>query len=135
MHTNWFVLALTISVAACGGSNSVGTSSANGSSSLAGAWSGTWKSDSGVGGTVSMSITQDGDSLSGTASMTNSTCLENAKLSGTVNGDDVMIDVTSGDTHATVHLTVTATNQIDGTYDAVSVGICSGDTGIVDATR
>ena len=82
-----------------------------------------------------MSIMQNGSALSGTASMTSSTCLEAAKLDGTVNGDDVLIDVTSGDTKATVHLTVTAPGQIDGTYDAISAGICSGDTGIVDATR
>ena len=67
--------------------------------------------------------------------MTSSTCLENAKLDGTISVDDVMSDVTSGDTKATVHMTVTAPGQIDGTYDAVSAGICSGDTGIVDVTR
>jgi hypothetical protein len=93
------------------------------------------KSNQGVGGAVTFAIAQDGNALSGTASMTNSTCLENAKLTGTVNGDDVLIDVTSGDTHATVHLTITGPDQIDGTYDAVSAGLCSGDTGIVDATR
>jgi hypothetical protein len=67
--------------------------------------------------------------------MTNSTCLEAAKLDGTVSGDDVLINVTSGDTKASVHFTVTTPDQIDGTYDAISAGICSGDTGIVDATR
>ncbi len=82
-----------------------------------------------------MTIAQAGDTLSGTATMTNSTCLEAAKLDGTVNGDDVLINVTSGDTKASVHLTVTTPDQIDGTYDAISAGICSGDTGIVDATR
>ena len=133
MKTKWF--GLLILVAACGGSTNGGTSSSSGSSSLAGTWSGTWKSNSGQGGTASMTITQTGNALSGTASMTNSTCLENAKLDGTVNGDDVLINVTSGDTKASVHMTVTAPGQIDGTYDAVSAGICSGDTGIVDATR
>ncbi len=128
-------IASLIVVAACGGNGNVGTTSSSGSSALAGAWSGTWKSDSGVGGAVTFAIAQDGSDLSGTASLTNSTCLENAKLTGTVDGDDVRIDVTSGDTHATVHLTITGPDQIDGTYDAVAVGICSGDTGIVDATR
>ncbi|MEO7112565.1 MAG: hypothetical protein ABI183_19120 [Polyangiaceae bacterium] len=135
MKAIWIAAPLLILVAACGGSTNSGTTSSSGSSSLAGAWSGTWKSNSGAGGTVSMSITQTGNALSGTASMTSSTCLENAKVDGTINGDDVLINVTSGDTKASVHLTVTAPDQIDGTYDAVSAGICSGDTGIVDATR
>jgi hypothetical protein len=134
MKTKCFAV-FFLMMAACGGSSTSGTSSSNESSSLAGTWGGTWKSNSGVGGTVSMTITQNGNALSGTASMTNSTCLENAKLDGTISGDDVMIDVTSGDTKASVHLTVTAPGQIDGTYDAVSAGICSGDTGIVDITR
>jgi hypothetical protein len=133
MKTKW--LGLLILVAACGGSTNGGTTSSSESSSLAGAWSGTWKSNQGVGGTITFAITQNGTALSGTASMTNSTCLENAKLDGTVNGDDVLINVTSGDTKASVHMTVTAPGQIDGTYDAISAGICSGDTGIVDATR
>jgi hypothetical protein len=133
MKTMWF--GVLILVAACGGSTNGGTSSSSESSSLAGGWTGTWKSNSGVGGTVTFAITQTGNTLAGTASMTNSACLENAKLDGSVNGDDVMINVTSGDTRATVHLTVTAPGQIDGTYDAISAGLCSGDTGIVDATR
>jgi hypothetical protein len=135
MKSKWLSLVLLISVAACGGSSNVGTSSSSESSSLAGTWSGTWQSNRGQGGTISMTIAQNGNALSGTASMTNSTCLEAAALDGTVNGDDVLIDVTSGDTKASVHLTVTAPGQIDGTYDAISAGLCTGDTGIVDVTR
>lgn len=131
----WWI-SMTMAMTACGGSGSGnGGSSASGSSSLSGSWSGSWRSNSGVGGGLTFAITQDGSSLSGTASMTNSTCLENAKIGGSVSGDDVEIDVTSGDTKATVHLTITAPGQLDGTYDAISAGICSGDHGIVDATR
>lgn len=133
MKTKW--LGLLILVAACGGSTNGGTTSSSESSSLEGAWTGTWKSNQGVGGAVTMSITQNGNALSGTASMTNSTCLENAKLDGTINGDDVLINVTSGDTRASVHLTVMSPGHVDGTYDAVSAGLCSGDTGIVDITQ
>lgn len=129
------VMSILSATACSGGGTSNGGSTGSASSSLAGSWTGSWKSNSGVGGTVTMQITQTGSTLSGTGSLTNSTCLENAKLDGTVNGDDVLIDVTSGDTKASAHFTMTAPGQLDGTYDAISAGICSGDHGIVDITQ
>ncbi|MGH7284185.1 MAG: hypothetical protein ACRELY_21880 [Polyangiaceae bacterium] len=125
-----------LSATACGGGGtSNGGSTGSESSSLAGSWTGSWRSNSGVGGGVTFAITQDGNNLTGTASMTGSVCLENAKITGLVDGDDVHIDVTAGDTKASTHLTITGNNQIDGTYDALSAGICSGDTGTITANR
>ena len=133
--TGRFVWLLSMTMmTACGGSASGnGGSSASGSSSLSGSWIGSWRSNSGVGGGVTFEITQDGNDVTGTASMTGSVCLESAKITGLVDGDDVHIDVTAGDTKASTHLTITGANQIDGTYDALSAGICSGDTGTITA--
>ena len=135
--TGRFVWTMSLmTMIACGGSSSAnGGSSASGSSSLSGSWTGSWRSNSGVGGGVTFAITQNGNDISGTAQMTGSVCLENAKVTGIADGDDVHIDVTAGDTKASAHLTITGANQIDGTYDALSAGVCSGDTGTISASR
>ncbi|HEX7664593.1 MAG TPA: hypothetical protein VF407_08785 [Polyangiaceae bacterium] len=132
-----FVLAMSMLTAtACSGNDSSnGAGTASESSSLAGSWTGTWRSDSGVGGAVVFDLAQNGNTLSGTAKMTGSVCLESAKIDGIVDGDDVEIDVTAGDSKASVHLTQTTSNDLAGTYAALAVGICSGDTGSVNASR
>lgn len=135
----WTAMTLMMGLAACSGGNGASSkgngASVSGASSLAGSWSGEWRSNSGAGGGMTLTLAQDGSSISGTVSMTDSLCLENAKVTGTVNGDDVEVDVVAGDNHATARLTVTGANQLDGTYAALHAGVCTGDTGMLSASR
>ncbi|MEO8877124.1 MAG: hypothetical protein ABI461_16140 [Polyangiaceae bacterium] len=132
------MFAIMMASAACGGSGNGGTSggtSSGGSSSLAGSWDGKWQSANGMGGAATLSLAQNGTQLSGTTTLSDSVCFVGAKVTGTVEGDDVHLDITAGDAHATAHLTVISDTEVDGTYDAVSAGVCTGDTGTLTATR
>jgi hypothetical protein len=58
----------------------------------------------------------------------------NVDVSGSVAGDELSGAMTAGGTSITFDTTV-AGSQMSGTYDAVSAGACTGDTGTFVATR
>ena len=118
---------------ACGGNSSTPPGPSNGVD-VSGAWTATWTSVSGQVGHGSMQLVQDGSSVSGTTLVQNSPCLANGDVSGSVAGDQLSGAMTAGGTSITFDSTIDG-SQMSGTYDAVSAGACTGDTGTFVATR
>jgi hypothetical protein len=114
----------------CGGS----TSNSAGTSAVTGTWTGQWLSHDGIGGAATMQLTPGGDGLTGSISFTNSPCFSSGAVSATLDGEDVVATITAGAIDVTITATITGT-QMSGTYDAVSAGACTGDTGTFSATR
>lgn len=81
-----------------------------------------------------MQLAQSGSSVSGTTLVQNSPCLSNGDVSGSVSGDELSGAMTAGGISITFDTTVQGA-QMSGTYDAVSAGACTGDTGTFTATR
>ncbi|HEX8791768.1 MAG TPA: hypothetical protein VF765_12520 [Polyangiaceae bacterium] len=120
-------------LAACGGNSSTPPGPSSGVD-VSGTWTTTWTSVSGQVGHGSMQLAQDGSSVSGTTLVENSPCLANGDVSGSVAGDQLSGAMTAGAIQITFDSTVQGT-QMSGTYDAVSAGACTGDTGTFVATR
>jgi hypothetical protein len=120
---------------ACGGSSSTNTSSGNpGGLDLSGTWSATWTSRDGQIGQGTMQLTQTATGISGTVLVSGSPCFANGDVSGSLAGDELTGSMTAGGASVTFDTTVDG-SQMSGTYDAVSAGACTGDTGTLIATR
>jgi hypothetical protein len=129
------LLSLIFSAAiGCGGTSEDLPGTASNSSAVVGTWTGTWLSRSGVGGAGVLDLTQSGDSVTGTVSFTNSPCFSSGSISGSLVADTFTAAVTAGAIDVTVTGTLTG-NQMSGTYDAISAGACTGDTGTLTLSR
>jgi hypothetical protein len=62
-----------------------------------------------------------------------SPCVSNGDVSATLNGSTFTATVTAGGIEITFSGALTG-NQINGTYDVVSAGACTGDTGTFSAS-
>jgi len=101
--------------------------------SVTGSWSGTWRSQNGVdAGTMSFLLNQNGTALEGEFAVGGSPCWSGGTVSGNVCGDTISGSLSAGGIRVDVAATVTGT-QMNGTYNAVSAGACSGDTGTFSA--
>jgi hypothetical protein len=114
---------------ACGGSEGSPATSA-----AAGTWTGQWLSHDGIGGSATMTLSPSSDGLSGSISFTNSPCFASGAVNATLSGDSVSATVTAGAIEVNIDATLTGT-EMSGTYDAVSAGACTGDTGTFSAKR
>jgi hypothetical protein len=116
----------------CGGSpsnsNGVATSAATGT------WTGQWLSHDGIGGSATLQLAPGSDGLTGSISFTNSPCFSSGAVSATLDGENVVATITAGSINVTIDATITG-SQMSGTYDAVSAGACTGDTGTFSASR
>jgi hypothetical protein len=90
---------------------------------LSGNWIGTW-SGGGANGTVTESLTQSGDTVTGTAAFTGSPCWNAAQLSLVVAGDDLSGSGWAGMIGGQISATWT-TDHIDGTFELLSLA-CTG---------
>jgi len=79
-------------------------------------------------------MTQAGGAIGGTVHAVGA-CIGGGKIEGTMSGDRIDAKVVAGDAVATLHLTVTDGDHVDGTYVMPAVGACVGDTGSVSMTR
>jgi hypothetical protein len=116
---------------ACGGGAG---GSGPAASKVDGTWTGTWLSVRGVGGAATMHITETGGSLSGTVTFTNSPCFASGSIDATLDAESFSATVTAGAIDVTLQGTLTD-DAMSGTYDAVSAGACTGDTGTFTARR
>ncbi len=120
---------------ACGGSSSNITSSGNPDGlDLSGTWNATWTSRDGQIGQGTMQLTQTATGITGTVLVSGSPCFVNGDVSGSLAGDELTGSMTAGGASVTFDTTVDG-SQMSGTYDAVSAGACTGDTGTLIATR
>lgn len=103
--------------------------------SLAGTWSGTWRSAHiDQGGNVSATFTHVGNTLSGSVALAGSPCLATGTLSGTVDGQGVSFGAIGSDDEVEFAGRLTGENTLAGTY-SVSAGMCEGDNGEFTVTR
>ena len=135
--TSLFTLVLVSTIGlACGGTsgNSSGGGGQGTPSAGAQTWTGTWLSQTGVGGDETLDITLSGTTVFRTVSFTNSPCFSSGDISGTLVNGALSATVTAGAIKVTIDATMTG-DQLSGTYDSVSAGACTGDTGTVSATK
>jgi hypothetical protein len=121
-------------VCACGGTSTVLPGAATSSVDVDGTWNATWTSRSGQIGHGTMQLTQSGTTVTGSITVEGSPCVVNADVNGSLDGDALSGTMTFGGGHASFDTTVAAT-AMSGTYDAVSAGACTGDTGTLSASR
>jgi hypothetical protein len=118
-----------------GGGGGGGGSKSPSNANLNGNWRGPWTDAAGT-GEVRFSLTQTGDALSGTFSLTGNDCLTAGSVSGNISVNSVNLSIQSG----------AETVSLDGAYDnsaktltgrwnftASSLG-CTGNTGDYSAT-
>ena len=117
---------------ACGAAN--GDSKGGDPSGATRTWTGSWLSQTGVGGDETFDISVDGTTVTGTVSFTNSPCFSSGDVSGTLVDGVLSASVTAGAIDVTIDATMTG-DQLSGTYDTISAGACTGDTGTVSATE
>jgi hypothetical protein len=133
MQTYLLSLIFTAAVA-CGGTSDYVPTTATESSAAVGTWTGTWLSHTGVGGDGMLDLTASGGTLMGTVSFTNSPCFSTGSITGTLVQNTFTATVTAGAIDVSVAGTLVG-NQMSGTYDAISAGACTGDTGTLTLTR
>ena len=126
---------VAVSVTTCGGGGGGGGGTSETQNvDVTGTWSGSWvSSGGGYSGNVTITLVQNGTSLSGTASVTGSPCLTSGSVSGTVSGNKVAYGVVSG--QSTIEFNTTyASDTISGTY-SITAGNCAGEAGTCSITR
>ncbi len=97
-------------------------------------WTGSWFSRNGVnGGSATLNATQSGASVTGSVSFSGSPCFASGAFSGSVSGNTVRGSITAGGIRVDVALTITG-NSASGTYNSVSAGNCTGDSGTISLT-
>ncbi len=93
------------------------TSDGGSTSALDGKWNGTWTANSNAGsGAFAVTFKQSGSSLNGTLSISVA-CLDDAKVTGTVNGSSIDFGSVKGDCQVDYKGTVSG-DQMSGTYSA-----------------
>ncbi len=95
---------------------------------LSGHWSGAWTSQTAASGSLDTQLDVHGSDVSGTMTFAGSPCFDAAQLAGVLANKQVSGSATAG----AMHVDVTASwveDHLEGTYDAVSAGACTGDGG------
>jgi len=72
--------------------------------------------------------------VTGQISFTNSPCFSGGDLSGQVSGNRLTGSLTAGSIRVDFDGTVTG-DQLNGTYDTINAGACTGDTGTFSVSR
>lgn len=132
----FFIATLFAFVAGCSGSSDgavTTTSSASPAADLTGAWIGRATS-SGVTINVSADLVQTGSSLSGSVRAPGA-CIGGGKIEGSIAGDSLSATVTSGDVIVMLNMTVSSSEQLDGTFDVPPSGVCPAQRGSISLTR
>jgi hypothetical protein len=101
---------------------------------VAGDWQGSWNSNSGVSGTLTLHLVDNSGSVSGTMNVLGSPCGNQVTVTGSVSGYNVVIS-TMGDDAMRFTATVQQNNSgaMSGSY-SISAGDCQGDTGTFNIT-
>ena len=103
-------------------------------SGISGDWTGTWTSRTGVSGQITAAFSQRDSQIGGTISFTGSPCFDAAQVMEVMAGNSISGTATAGGIQVTLSATWTEPD-INGSYDAVSAGACSGDTGTFSLAR
>ena len=126
-----------LALAGGGGGGGGGGGTEQPPANLTGDWRGPWTDSGGATGEATLSLTQTGNTVSGTVSVTSDDCLTTGNVSGTVTRNSANLSIQSG--AETVSLNGTyddAAKTLTGrwNYTASSSVDCAGDTGDFLAT-
>jgi hypothetical protein len=116
-----------------GGSETCAPASVN----LTGYWEGSWSSSLDVGdGTISFpSLVQSGSVVEGRVSFDGSPCFSGGTISGSICGDKFVGVLFADGIDVKLSATVTGARMRGGSYNMISAGACTGDTGTFSAAR
>lgn len=118
----------------CNGSGGGSPASPSEPANIAGSYSGHYQSTNLTQtGDISMSITQDGSSFSGTYSISNSFCVMSGNMSGTISANS--IKWSSSDTGQFRGTATVNGDTISGNYDKDGTSICYADWGTFSITK
>lgn len=117
-----------------GSSTSTSTSSTEVDVDMTGHWNGSLTSSVGLGASFTADLTQSGASVTGSVRMTGG-CVGGGKITGTVSGDRFDGGFVAGDVTATLTLTESSPNQLDGTFSMPAAGACEAQQGSVSLVR
>jgi hypothetical protein len=117
---------------ACGGSNS--TTGPAPAIDVSGTWNATWTSGPGEIFQGTLTLSQTGARVTGSAVASGSPCGQNGDINASINGDELTGTMAAGAASVTFDTTV-GVSMMSGTFDVVSAGACTGDTGTITATR
>ena len=95
---------------------------------LSGSWSGTWSQSGVVQGAVSTTFVQAGNALSGNVMITNSPCVTDGTITGTVTQSGASFGAVVGPDEITFTATTVSESEMSGTWE-VGAGACSGGEG------
>jgi hypothetical protein len=102
-----------------------------------GDWSGTWRVPlSGWDGTITMSLTQDGDAVSGTFDLGGTTCVGSGDVEGSVDNRQVDLELANG-LGGRINIDArlnAASDGLDGDFH-VTGGLCEGADGKVSLDK
>jgi len=132
----WGVVALGLSLLtlliSCGGGSNTPSSR-----TLTGTWSVTVTSQAfNASGTATIQLQQNGNSVTGSASLTGTPCATSAPLTGTISGSDLSFQLSENGQVVTLTGTVNSSlTSMSGTYSAPSGGCTNGDFGTWSATK
>jgi TolB-like protein len=118
-----------------GGGGGGGGSESKKDTNLTGNWQGPWTDASGT-GEVRFSLTQTGDAVSGTVSITGNDCLTTGSVSGNVSGDSANLSIQSGGETVSINGTYdNSAKTLTGEWNFTASSLdCAGDTGDYSAT-
>jgi hypothetical protein len=131
------IASLTMVLASCGGGGGGGGGGAA-TIDATGTWTGSWQSSNGINsGQLDVTITQTGNTITGSISFTGSPCFAGGPLTGFVNGANITGMLSAGGIQVNIAGAVSGVTQDDlnGTYNVVSAGACTGDTGTATLVR
>ena len=121
-----------------GGSGGGGGGVSSPAVDVTGQWTGAWvSSDGSSGGNLSISLIQNGSSVSGAATFSNTPCFSGGSVSGTCMGDNFSCAVTGNGTHIFFNTTMSgpANDVMTATYAVNSGGACTGEHGTASLNR
>ena len=131
----FLALVACVGLTACGAGGGAGSNSGQ-TVNLAGFWQASTVSGLGFDTSLSGTIAQNGEQLSGTMNITGSPCAISGTLSGTISGSRVSLSLSEGQQSVSLSGTASADgSSISGTYQGQSGGCLSGDSGTFTATR
>lgn len=133
-----FSILATLAFSGCGGGGGGGGGGGPPGTDVTGTWTGSWLSSNNInGGSIDLMITQNGSAITGSVTFTGSPCFAGGAITGNVSGFNVTATLNAGGIVVSLAGTVSGagSDQMNGTYDVVSAGACTGDTGTVTLTR
>ena len=97
-----------------------------------GTWSGSWMGGGATGNLV-FELSQSGDTVAGSVTFTGSVCFSGGGVTGTVHDSEFFGSITAGQLRVDFDSTISGA-RLDGSFNAIAAGSCTGSMGSFEAT-